>query len=484
MGVVYRAHDPELDRRVAVKLLRSDTAFDEKARQRMLREARSMARLAHPNVIHVYDVGVVGDQVFVAMELVDGVSLGAWLMGASRPWQEVLGRFLAAGEGLIAAHRAGLIHRDFKPENVLVAADGRVRVLDFGLARTTDSEGTARGEPLAELEGELEEAAAASGEQPITLRGELAGSLTRTGALLGTPRYMARELCLGEPADARSDLFAFCVALYEGLYGRAPFPGDTVEAYLSAVIDGEVREPPVSADVPPWIWPVLRRGLEADPDARFTEMSALLSALRPEEASSAQSPVGRRRWLVVGALGLGVLGLGVFAAQTWPKGQEHGGPRTEVAGAAALVGAEENATTARSQESADVDAGSDPVGSGAATEGATTTGETGTGTGTGTETETDDGSGSETGPGTDTSAQAQPQAHPAKWPGRRDWCYMDEDRYHLLRRMKRRRATIRDREGRCYVCRVETRAARVGRFQPDDCGHYQVCGPAASEECE
>ncbi|HGG58121.1 MAG TPA: serine/threonine protein kinase, partial [Nannocystis exedens] len=306
MGVVYRAYDPELDRRVAVKLLREDTVADERARQRMLREARSMARLAHPNVIHVYDVGIVGDQVFVAMELVIGVSLGAWLMSAPRPWQEVLDRFLAAGEGLHAAHVAGLIHRDFKPENVLVAADGRVRVLDFGLARSAVQ--VSVDETPAHTGGDLEVEPFA---HAATFRRTLGASLTRTGALLGTPRYMSPELCLGRPADARSDLFAFCVALYEGLYGRAPFKGDTVEAYLRAVVAGEVCEPPKDDNsVPPWIWPVLERGLAADPEARYADMSVLLAALRRQEPSTKR---GLTRPLLLGAGLVVVLGLGLVA---------------------------------------------------------------------------------------------------------------------------------------------------------------------------
>ncbi|MEZ4448658.1 MAG: serine/threonine-protein kinase [Nannocystaceae bacterium] len=198
MGVVYRAHDPELDRHVAVKLLRAAIAAhqDERARLRMIREARAMARLAHPNVIHVYDVGAVEDQVFVAMELVDGPSLARWLGGGARAWQEVLDRFLAAGEGLAAAHRAGLIHRDFKPENVLVGEDGRVRVLDFGLARTASGArpGPRRARPArprwSPARSSDTSAGAGAGPQRLTL--------TRTGALLQdptphVPRAMSRR---------------------------------------------------------------------------------------------------------------------------------------------------------------------------------------------------------------------------------------------------------------------------------------------------
>ncbi|MCB9704754.1 MAG: serine/threonine protein kinase, partial [Myxococcales bacterium] len=299
MGVVYRAHDPELDRRVAVKLLRAEAADDERARQRMLREARAMARLAHPNVIHVYDVGAVDDQVFVAMELVDGVSLARWLMREERGWEEVLAVFRAAGEGLQAAHDAGLIHRDFKPENVLVGADGRVRVLDFGLARSSSGGGEA-----GTLEGGEVDEGAGAGAGAATTGGDLGGSLTRTGALMGTPRYMSPEVCRGRPADARSDLFGFCVALYEGIYGRMPFDGEDVQSYLASVAEGELREPPPGSEAPPWIWLVLRRGLARDPDARYHDMRSLLAALAGPRGEPASAAGGRRGGLGV-AVGVG-----------------------------------------------------------------------------------------------------------------------------------------------------------------------------------
>ncbi len=499
MGVVYRAYDPELDRRVAVKLLREDAVADERARQRMLREARSMARLAHPNVIHVYDVGIVGDQVFVAMELVIGVSLGAWLMSAPRSWREVLDRFLAAGEGLHAAHVAGLIHRDFKPENVLVAADGRVRVLDFGLARSAVQSPVSEG-PVP-TSGELDlvpEAHAA------TFRRTLGASLTRTGALLGTPRYMSPELCLGRPADARSDLFAFCVALYEGLYGRAPFKGDTVEAYLQAVVAGEVCEPPKDDNsVPPWIWPVIERGLAADPDARYTDMSVLLAALRPQESATKR---GFMRPLLLGAGLVAVLGL--VALGTWPKGQAVSNSQALSADASGLeMGTATGITaaigssvpagsvlTAAATTDTDTDTGgATPAGAGTAGTGTAGTGTVGMGTGTagtgtgtaGTSTAgTSTGSTSTDGPRQAVSGSKKRTTNAAKWPLRRGWCYLGEDHYKLIRRMSKRRSKIRDDEGRCFSCRVEARAARVKGFKPDDCAHYQLCAPVAAEECD
>ncbi|MCA9694629.1 MAG: serine/threonine protein kinase, partial [Myxococcales bacterium] len=220
MGVVYRAHDPQLDREVAVKLLRPDGPQGEdvsRARSRLYREARAMARLAHPNVIHVYDFGAHEGQVFVAMELVDGVNLARWLERQPRSPRDpraILSVFLAAGEGLVAAHDAGLVHRDFKPENVLVGDDGRVRVLDFGLARAPGGE-VGEGGRARSSDAPARDASPAVDDGETLASGSLTpeASLTRTGALVGTPRYMAREQILGRPADARTDQFSFCVAL-------------------------------------------------------------------------------------------------------------------------------------------------------------------------------------------------------------------------------------------------------------------------------
>src|SRR5579862_4327593 len=203
MGVVYRAYDPELDRRIALKLVRADSRHHLALRQRLVREAQAMARVSHANVLTVYDAGTVGDEVFIAMELVDGVTLGRWLRAERRAWRDVIDRFVGAGRGLAAAHAAGLVHRDFKPDNVLVAASGAVRVTDFGLARAArESDPDAAPSPSASP-----------------------SRLTQTGAVLGTPAYMAPEQVRGEAVDARADQFSFCVALYEALWGETPFSG-------------------------------------------------------------------------------------------------------------------------------------------------------------------------------------------------------------------------------------------------------------------
>jgi len=217
MGVVYRAHDPELARDVAVKLMNAESLDEGEtatARTRLIREARAMARLAHPNVIHVYDVGAVEDGVFIAMELVEGESLAAWVARAPRDWRDVLRHYVDAGRGLAAAHAAGVIHRDFKPENVLVGADGRVRVGDFGLAGAPALAGAPSFDDMRSTDAALDV-------------GAVEGTLTRTGALLGTPKYMAPEQEHGLVASDAGDQFSFCVALYEALYGQPPFAGTT-----------------------------------------------------------------------------------------------------------------------------------------------------------------------------------------------------------------------------------------------------------------
>ncbi len=217
-GVVFEAVDTELGRRIALKLLGSQRR-GEAAEARLMREAQAMARLSHPNVITVYDVGSFDGGVFIAMELVDGGTLAGWL-AQPRPWRRVVELFLRAGRGLAAAHRAGLVHRDFKPENVLVGRDEQVRVTDFGVARMTDAAGDA--------------GAATGGDARV------APSLTRSGALLGTPAYMAPEQMDGAGSDARADLFSFCVALWEALYGARPFRGATVEELRAAIAVGRL----------------------------------------------------------------------------------------------------------------------------------------------------------------------------------------------------------------------------------------------------
>lgn len=273
MGVVYTAFDPELDRKVAVKLLHGDRA--RRGSARLQREARALARLQHPNVIAVHDVGTIDGRVFVAMEYVDGETLTAHLDRVAPDWRVTLALFEQAGRGLAAAHAAGLVHRDFKPENVLVGRDGRVRVLDFGLARATseggDGEGDGMSGPLTDSRADL-----------------LATPLTRAGTVVGTPAYMAPEQLDGTPADARSDQFGFAVALWEGLYRRPPFAGERLAERLAAQRAGALDPPPEGSRVPRRLRAVLERALALDPAARYADMEALLAAL-------ADDPDARRR---------------------------------------------------------------------------------------------------------------------------------------------------------------------------------------------
>jgi len=262
MGVVYAGYDEELDRRVAIKLVSvDDHAETSRGRNQLLREAQALARLTHPHVVAVFEAGVHESQVFLAMEYVEGVDLERWLTSERRGWRAVIATFLQAGAGLLAAHRVGLVHRDFKPSNVLVGDDGRVRVADFGLAARADRPDDPR---------------------PGAPRGPahaLAATIVGAGGLAGTPAYMAAELFHGAPATAASDQYAFCVALWEALYGQAPFVGDTLAALVQQVLEGELPAAPPDPAVPAWVHAIVRRGLARDPAARFPDLAALLAAL-------------------------------------------------------------------------------------------------------------------------------------------------------------------------------------------------------------
>ncbi|WIG94188.1 serine/threonine-protein kinase [Myxococcus sp. SDU36] len=310
MGVVYAAYDPDLDRKVALKLLHADSSTDsEEARARLLREAQAMARVSHPNVIPIFDVDVWGDRVFLAMELVDGGTLASWVKEGQRSWREVLEAFLSAGRGLQAAHEAGLVHRDFKPANVLVSRAGRVFVTDFGLAR-----------PVGTLP--VEEHLSEDSESRVpSERRMLDTPLTEAGLIIGTPSYMSPEQFRGDDLDPRSDQFSFCVALYWALYRQRPFEPAKMEAYASsrrpqaqpeveateplhatAPLEREppkpqpppvlIQEPPRDVKVPAWVKQAMMRGLSLDPATRFASMTELLGALSQEHRLTK-----RRRWV-------------------------------------------------------------------------------------------------------------------------------------------------------------------------------------------
>jgi tetratricopeptide (TPR) repeat protein len=261
MGEVYAAYDPGLDRRIALKLMSAGSpAQDGNAQERLTREARAIAKLSHPNVVIVHDVGTFEGQVFVAMEFVEGPTLAAWLVERPRGWREVLAMFVQAARGLAAAHAAGLVHRDFKPQNVLVAPDGTARVMDFGLARRI---------------GEAETARASTGAREAPLD----QALTRTGELMGTPLYMAPEQFADGRIDARTDQFSFCVALYWALCGVHPFGGSDGVELSSNVQRGVVATPGKKIAAPSRIQKALLRGLSVDPGARWPSLDALVAEL-------------------------------------------------------------------------------------------------------------------------------------------------------------------------------------------------------------
>jgi tetratricopeptide (TPR) repeat protein/tRNA A-37 threonylcarbamoyl transferase component Bud32 len=278
MGVVYTAFDPKLDRKVAIKIVRkrrSRNTSDGPAR--MLREAQAIARISHPNVVAVHDVGTIDEQVFIAMELVAGDTLTAWLRARDRSAAEVVDVLVQAGRGLAAAHASGLVHRDFKPDNILVGHDGRARVVDFGLVREAN----------------------AANDTPVENRASqpmLATPLTEIGVLMGTPIYMSPEQHLQQDADAISDQYSFCATLYEALAGTPPYRGETLADIRARVLAGNPPELPAARKVPAHVAAAIRRGLLVDPAARWPSMTALLAELERDPAAR------RRRWLVGSAI--------------------------------------------------------------------------------------------------------------------------------------------------------------------------------------
>ncbi len=288
MGAVYLGYDPELDRKVALKLLRDQTS--PKNRQALLREAQAMAQLAHPNVLTVHDVGEHGGRVYIAMEFVEGGTLAQWLRAGARPWREVLEMFLHAGRGLQAAHERELIHRDFKPDNVMVSSEGHVLVMDFGLARPSTIPTDEDAELASFRESKL--------------------SVATEGRLAGTPAYMAPEQVKAENLGPATDQFAFCVSLWEGVCAERPFEGVLIGELFINTSEGRVRPPPAAVRMPRWLERVLRRGLEPDPRDRWPSMASLLAALER----------GRRRWRwQLGLGGLAMLAVTAGTAIGWQQ---------------------------------------------------------------------------------------------------------------------------------------------------------------------
>ncbi len=332
MGVVYRAFDPELSRLVALKMLslpaeavHTDPGKVSRNRARLLREAQALGQLSHPNVVTVHDVGTHENSVFIAMELVDGLTFSHWLAEKKPDLQEILSVMVAAGKGLLAAHQAGLIHRDFKPGNMIVGKDGRVRVLDFGLARLAGNQQERAGSetpdpdlvPPGSGEPSTESQPSRDGE---TNSVQLTSSLTKVGAVIGTPGYMSPEQLHSWGLDARSDQFSFCIVLFEALYGRLPFSGSSLSRIARNISERRIKWPSQASQIPVWLKEILLRGLQPSCDDRFANMADLLKVLATDPNAAAREARRRRRRLLwstaVVVLFLGALSAGVWYGMT------------------------------------------------------------------------------------------------------------------------------------------------------------------------
>lgn len=313
MGVVYAAEDPVLGRAVAIKVIRSGTADPVAYRARLQREGQHLARVQHPNVVAIYDVGETNGQVFVAMELIEGVTLRDWIAVESRSLREVAALFSAIGQGLLAVHAAGLVHRDFKPENVLIdATDGRPRVSDFGLAWGA-----------AEMEDSSPDAVATAAAARRALeanRADKSERLTRTGALLGTLGYMGPEQLCGERATPATDVFAFATSVWEALFGARPFAGSSPQELLASIESQRIATRPsvVAGRAPAALRQALLRAfrVEVARRPRLEELVALLQSIA--------LPPPRQSWWAIAAAsacGAALLGGGVFGAFHWRSAQ-------------------------------------------------------------------------------------------------------------------------------------------------------------------
>jgi hypothetical protein len=319
VGRVYAASDRLLDRTVALKVLRPGVASPE-LEQRLLREAKAMARLSHPSVITVFDAGKEAGRIFLVMELVRGGTLREWLAAERRPWREVLDVFLRAGSGLAEAHAAGIVHRDFKPDNVLMDGDGRVRVTDFGLA-CYDAEADS-----------LAETVVAGGDICLTGHGT---ALTRTREFLGTPAYMAPEQFDGTSANVKTDVYAFCTTLFEALYGQRPFPADSLMTLARQKRVGKMARPSSERGVPVALRRAVLVGLRSAPEERYGSMGELLAALESAAGWSAERRAPLRGAWMAGAFGLGLVVLGAYAG--WSRAYGSWKARSAPAPAAATA---------------------------------------------------------------------------------------------------------------------------------------------------
>nr|WP_276604726.1 serine/threonine-protein kinase [Nannocystis sp. RBIL2] len=340
MGVVYAGYDVALDRKVALKLIRRSLIDRSEVRARMVREAQAMARLSHPNVVQVYQVGEHGDGIYVAMEYVEGQTLTAWLRAEKPPWQLVLRTMIGAGRGLAAAHAAGLVHRDFKPDNVLVSKDGRPCVLDFGLVHAESSPALPLGgidvrtsvtglPTISRMSTQPSGPPFSSTGSGQTDRGDVLDiRLTRAGKALGTPAYMSPEQHFGDEAvGPASDQFSFGTTLYEALYGARPFPGATWEEIKREVRRGIVPPPPRDSAVPGRIFRILVRSLAPTPDMRWQSLEHMLDALERDPRKSMLRAAG-----IVAVAGTAAIGSYAFALSQREASMQCKGAAAELAG--------------------------------------------------------------------------------------------------------------------------------------------------------
>ncbi|PRQ07153.1 Serine/threonine-protein kinase PrkC [Enhygromyxa salina] len=316
MGVVYAAYDEVLDRRLAVKVLHDhEWDHDGRHRERLLREAQAMAKVAHPNVVTVHEVGAAGDRLFIAMEFVSGPTLKEWASAQRRGWRELVPVFCQVADGLAALHEAGLVHRDVKPANVIIGDDGRVRILDLGLVgaeqldlgTTSESKHGARDRSST---GDSHGSSPSGGGHSSSLD-RIAGPLTKTGERVGTPAYMSREQFLGLELTPASDIFSLCVALYEALHHVHPFRAKSraFQELQANVVNGRIAPPASTSSVPAWLHALVVSGLAPDPKDRPASMRALSVALAKDPSRV------RRRWIGTLAIaGLAALG-GVLVAR-------------------------------------------------------------------------------------------------------------------------------------------------------------------------
>ncbi|MFO7566099.1 MAG: serine/threonine-protein kinase [Enhygromyxa sp.] len=317
MGLVCAAYDPKLNRKIALKVLRNASSDEASTagRNRLFREAQALAKLSHPNVVTVHDVDVFEGQVYIAMEFVEGTTLREWLRDEPRTWQQILEKFILAGRGVAAAHQADIIHRDFKPSNVLISSEGDVRVADFGVAKERDRGRVDVQRDLVEFERKRRTVATNGGTLDATaedalieeIQSNVSLDLTVAGRMVGTPAYMAPEQHMGLRVGPHTDQYSFCVSFYEALYGRLPFEGTDRRDQLTKMTEGRLPPPPregPARNVPSWLHKILARGLRPHPSERWPSMEDLLAALE-------RDPIKRmRRWAIVG---VGVVGLAVGA---------------------------------------------------------------------------------------------------------------------------------------------------------------------------